>query len=117
MCNNEICCCTQGRIGKDLLGRVARHNVPAKRYLVSVDQEFHDGLADDSRRSLMFQGGVMTREEVAEFSSDAELRDLKLEFRTWDEKGKAPGAKTPPLEFFMPMVERHLKGRMLEKYQ
>ena len=83
-------------------------HVPAKRYLVSVDREYHDGLAEDSRRSLMFQGGMMNEQEVAEFCADSELRDLKLEFRTWDEKGKNPGAETPPLEFFMPMVERHL---------
>ena len=35
---------------------------------------------------------------MEEFSSDVELRDLKLEFRTWDEEENF-GAKTPPLDF------------------
>ena len=54
----------------------------------------------------------MTEKEAEEFSSDVELRDLKLEFPTWDEEGKVPRAKTPPLDFFMPMVERHLRRQM-----
>ena len=90
--------------------KLVESHVPAKRYLVTQDQEYYDGLADDSRRSLMFQGGVMSEQEVDEFNSDSKLRDLMLEFRTFDEQAKVQHAHTPPLKFFMPMVERHLKS-------
>ena len=95
----------------DRVTTLVESHVPAKRYLVSTDEKYHNGLADDSRRSLEFQGGLMTKKEVEEFSADVELRDLKLEFRSWDEKGKVPGASTPSLGYFIPMVERHLKSR------
>jgi len=85
-------------------------HVPSKRYLVSVDKEYERNLAQDSRRSLTFQGGVMSSEEVVEFDNlSKETKALYLQFREWDEQGKQPGVDTKPIEHYYPMVERHLR--------
>ena len=109
-------------VGKDLLEllgcstfvtELVESHVPSKRYLVSVDEEYKANLAEDSKRSLTFQGGFMSKEELQSFDAqNPELREVKIMFRSWDEKGKQPGTWTPPIEHFLPMVERHLEQEM-----
>ena len=104
-------------IGKELLQLLGfstfvtdlvESHVPSKRYLVSIDKEYRSGLAEDSKRSLIFQGGIMTKDEVQNYESDPEMLDIKTMFRTWDDEGKKENAYTPPIEHFLPMVKRHL---------
>lgn len=89
---------------------LVQSHVPSKRYLVSMDKEYQEGLAEDSRRSLVFQGGLMTKNELKEFDEqNKSMKDIKIKFRMWDEKGKVAGIVTPTMDYYLPMVERHLE--------
>lgn len=77
---------------------VGQH-VPAKRYLVAVDDDYAASLSPASQRSLVRQGGPMTAEEVTEFESNPWSRET-AQLRRWDDAAKVPGASTHPLEFY-----------------
>ena len=49
-------------------GPIALH-VRAKRYRCAVDPEYHDGLSDGSRASLVLQGGPMSVAEAQTFAT------------------------------------------------
>ncbi len=94
----------------DAVTEPVRLHVPAKRYLVSTDATYHDGLSPASVRSLVVQGGPMTADEVADFealSGHAAAVDL----RRWDDLGKSPNAPTPPLSFFRDLLIEELASQ------
>jgi predicted HD phosphohydrolase len=69
--------------------RLVESHVPAKRYLVAIEPAYERDLAADSIRSLTFQGGAMKPDEVTSFQAEDGL-DIKLIFRSFDERGKDP---------------------------
>ncbi len=75
--------------GAEVTALVEGH-VAAKRYLTFKDPEYFTQLSPASKATLGYQGGPMTRDEAADFESDA-LFSLILELRTWDEAAKVPG--------------------------
>lgn len=83
---------------------VARH-VPAKRYLVVVDDAYAAGLSPASQRSLVRQGGPMTAEEVTAFEAHPWAADA-ARLRRWDDGAKVPGVRTHDLEFFGAVLAR-----------
>ncbi len=44
-----------------------RNHVNSKRYLCRVDQNYFEQLSDASKKTMTFQGGVMTEEEARDF--------------------------------------------------
>ncbi|KAJ5610738.1 Alkaline phosphatase-like alpha/beta/alpha [Penicillium lagena] len=74
-------------------------HVMAKRYLVATDQKYYDGLSETSKRTLRFQGGGFTAEEVQEAQKDP-LLEAKLAVRRWDDQAKVPNIVVPPLEAY-----------------
>ena len=82
-----------------------RHHVEAKRYLCATDPSYMGRLTPASVRSLALQGGPMTAQEIAEFRKLPHL-DAILQLRYWDEGGKNPGRKTPPIEHYVPVLRR-----------
>eukprot|EP00908_Phaeocystis_cordata_P027186 Transcript_9721.p3 GENE.Transcript_9721~~Transcript_9721.p3 ORF type:complete len:201 (+),score=103.57 Transcript_9721:1291-1893(+) len=87
-----------------------RLHVPAKRYLTQAVDGYWDGLSSASKRSLEVQGGTFSADEAAEWIKQPHaLSASKL--RYWDDKGKAKGMATPPLEHFLTgAVTRVLHG-------
>lgn len=83
---------------------VAGH-VKAKRYLVAKHPEYLQKLSPTSLRTLGLQGGAMSPREVTEFESSPYCKDL-LRLRAWDEEAKDPGAVTPGLEHYVPLLGR-----------
>lgn len=81
-----------------------RLHVEAKRYLVRIDSAYGLQLSPASQHSLMLQGGPM---------SDAEMRRFEmlphaiqaLNLRRWDDLAKVPGKRTPPLEYYLILLE------------
>jgi putative nucleotidyltransferase with HDIG domain len=61
---------------------VASH-VQAKRYLTYKYPEYYDRLSEASKKTLTFQGGVMSKYEAQNFESD-ELFSLYILLRNWD---------------------------------
>ncbi|CAI7564853.1 unnamed protein product [Penicillium pancosmium] len=74
-------------------------HVMAKRYLVATDKTYHDGLSETSKRTLRFQGGGFTNEEVLEAQKDPWLGE-KLAVRRWDDLAKDPDIVVPALEAY-----------------
>ena len=84
-------------------GPIALH-VRAKRYRCAVDPEYHDGLSDGSRASLVLQGGPMSVAEAQAFAaSPASAAAVAL--RRWDDGGKVDGIDVPVLDDYRPLLE------------
>jgi predicted HD phosphohydrolase len=80
-------------------------HVPAKRYLVTVDPAYRDGLSDGSAISLARQGGDLSAPERAELETNPHLHDA-LTLRRCDERAKVPGLDVGGLARWRPVVER-----------
>jgi predicted HD phosphohydrolase len=74
------------RIGEGVAWLIAQH-VPAKRYLVAVDDAYFGQLSPASVRSLERQGGPMNTAEVQEFGSHPRA-EAAVALRRWDEAAK-----------------------------
>ena len=69
------------------MARLVEYHVQAKRYLTRVEPGYYERLSEASRRTLEYQGGMMTRQEAADFAQNP-LCDLSLRMRQWDEQAK-----------------------------
>jgi predicted HD phosphohydrolase len=85
------------RVGEGVAWLIGQH-VPAKRYLVAVDEAYFGQLSPASVRSLERQGGPMDTAEVERFRSHPRAEDAAA-LRRWDEAAK--DAEDPGL----PMAE------------
>ena len=84
-----------------------RLHVPAKRYLCTVDESYHDGLSDASKKSLKVQGGIMSDAEKAAFEEIPHYEDA-LTLRRWDDLAKVKGLETQGLETYRDIVQQCL---------
>jgi phosphonate degradation associated HDIG domain protein len=94
--------------GNDVAEPVRLH-VAAKRYLCAVNPAYYDKLSEDSRQSLLLQGGPMSPSEVAAFDK-LEHRAAALALRLIDDEAKVAGLKTPGLEHYRAMATRLQKS-------
>lgn len=93
---------------EDIASLVQNH-VQAKRYLTYHDPEYYQQLSEASKKTLEFQGGVMSMEEAMRFEAD-KLFDLHVKLRKWDEKAKLEKQPMPSLEKYKNMAVRHLEA-------
>ncbi|WP_170603055.1 (R)-1-hydroxy-2-trimethylaminoethylphosphonate oxygenase [Ruegeria arenilitoris] len=82
-----------------------RFHVAAKRYLCATKPEYFNRLSSASVHTLDLQGGPMNAEEVAEFETNPNLKEI-IQVRYLDEAGKIADMKTPDFTHFAPMVQR-----------
>ncbi|WLI12932.1 MULTISPECIES: phosphonate degradation HD-domain oxygenase [Pseudomonas] len=84
------------RLGADYLRRagfsermawLVEYHVQAKRYLTLKESGYYERLSEASRRTLEYQGGVMTATEAEAFEQDP-LCAVSLRMRQWDELAK-----------------------------
>jgi 2-amino-1-hydroxyethylphosphonate dioxygenase (glycine-forming) len=87
---------------------VASH-VNAKRYLTKADPDYYNQLSDASKRTLEFQGGMMSAEEAEKFEKDPLFSEIIL-MRRWDEQAKVEDKPLPELERYRAMIIHHLAG-------
>jgi phosphonate degradation associated HDIG domain protein len=69
------------------LARLVEYHVQAKRYLTLKEPGYYERLSEASRRTLEYQGGVMTVAEAEAFEQDP-LCAVSLRMRQWDELAK-----------------------------
>ncbi|MFJ2984353.1 MULTISPECIES: phosphonate degradation HD-domain oxygenase [unclassified Pseudomonas] len=72
------------------MARLVQYHVAAKRYLTLRQPGYYARLSEASRRTLAYQGGVMTDEEADAFERDP-LFSVSLRMREWDERAKEIG--------------------------
>ncbi|MEZ5924349.1 MAG: HD domain-containing protein [Hyphomicrobiaceae bacterium] len=82
-----------------------RLHVAAKRYLCAADPGYFAELSPASVATLALQGGPMSSEEVAEFRRNPHFQ-AAVRVRRWDDAGKVPGMTTPPIEHYLPLLQR-----------
>jgi len=92
------------------ISRLVQNHVQAKRYLTWRHPEYYSQLSAASKKTLEFQGGVMTDEEASAFESDESFQ-LHIKLRQWDEKAKLEKQPMPSLEKFRQMAIRHLENK------
>jgi gamma-butyrobetaine dioxygenase len=90
--------------GPAVIGPIALH-VAAKRYLCAVDPEYLGTLSPASIHSLALQGGPFTTAQAAGFARLDGAADA-VRLRRWDDLAKAPDAKTPGFDAYVPMMRR-----------
>ncbi len=82
-----------------------RLHVAAKRYLTAVEPDYMAKLSEPSITSLMLQGGPMSTAEQEEFRQNPHWESA-VRLRRYDELAKVPGATTPSVDDFAPLLER-----------
>jgi len=87
---------------------VASH-VDAKRYLTKADPDYYNQLSEASKRTLEFQGGMMSAEEAEKFEKDPLFSEIIL-MRRWDEQAKVEDKPLPELDRYRTMITHHLAG-------
>ncbi|MCY1391233.1 phosphonate degradation operons associated HDIG domain protein [compost metagenome] len=102
------------RVGADYLrrcgfsermARLVEYHVQAKRYLTLRDPGYYARLSEASRRTLGYQGGVMTVEEAEAFERDP-LCEVSLRMRQWDELAKEMAVPVIDLQVLKGKAER-----------
>lgn len=86
-----------------------RLHVSAKRYLCATEADYFGKLSNDSVLSLSLQGGPMSSAEVAAFGALPQS-GAAVKLRRFDEQAKVKNQDTPPVEHFLPAVERCLRA-------
>ncbi|MDA2952982.1 MAG: hypothetical protein O2940_08365, partial [Actinomycetota bacterium] len=82
--------------------------VQAKRYLCTTDDNYYALLSPASIRSLEFQGGLMTQNEVEHFETLPYFADA-VALRKWDEAAKESDVSTPNFESYIPTMNAILR--------
>jgi len=89
----------RGLFGPAVLEPIRLH-VEAKRYLSFVDPGYVHGLSEDSRRSLILQGGPFDAGQATDFAARAGAPDA-IRLRRWDDQAKSATMQTDSLGHFL----------------
>ena len=96
-----------GRFPPAVVEPVQLH-VAAKRYLCAVEPAYHAELSPPSQLSLQLQGGPMNASEVAAFER-LNWFPCAVVLRRCDDAAKTPGASTPSLADWLPLIDRQAR--------
>lgn len=83
---------------------LVEQHVNAKRYLCYKNLYYYNKLSDASRRTLMYQGGIMSIYEATEFENN-QYKDTILLMRTFDEAAKEVDMTVPDIISYIPMIK------------
>ena len=97
------------QFASDVLEPVRLH-VQAKRYLVCRDAGYARHLSDASALELALQGGPMTPYEATLFEELPFAADA-VQLRLYDDRAKVPGRRTPPLAYYLGLLEERERER------
>jgi phosphonate degradation associated HDIG domain protein len=87
--------------------RLVESHVEAKRYLTRKRPGYYEQLSEASKKTLEFQGGVMSEDEANAFEQYP-LFKLIVQMRMWDEEAKNEHQPVGELEKYREMIVRHL---------
>ena len=77
-----------------------RFHVPAKRYLCTTDNSYHETLSDASKKSFQLQGGKMSSDEIKKFERIPDF-ETALQVRRWDDLAKDTGLASNNISDFI----------------
>jgi predicted HD phosphohydrolase len=87
----------------DRIAALVEGHVPAKRYLVTTDPSYADGLSPGSTSTLVDQGGPLSADELAAFRARSDWEDA-VRLRRADDAAKVPGLAVPGLETWVEVL-------------
>ena len=70
-----------------------------------MEPGYWETLSPASQHSLVLQGGAFTAQEAVEFA-DQPFAHEAIRLRRYDDHAKVPGLATPPLGYYMALVQR-----------
>ncbi|WP_462171360.1 HD domain-containing protein [Pseudoalteromonas xiamenensis] len=85
-------------------------HVLAKRYLLSVDEQYQHRLSKASWETALQQGGTLSETEIRQFESSQWCNEMIL-LRRFDDHGKDPTLHTLKSEYWFSLVVEHLTHR------
>lgn len=85
---------------------VVGNHVKAKRYLCYVNKQYFDALTVASKKTLGFQGGVMSESEASDFEKEPFFEESVL-LRKWDDMGKIEDAELTALEVPLNTIRKY----------
>lgn len=94
----------RGLFREEVLNAIKLH-VDAKRFLCAIQPGYHARLSEDSKRSLLLQGGVFSDVAAADFIRQPGA-ERAVQLRLWDDAAKDASLITPTLEHFMQYASR-----------
>ena len=94
----------RGLLPDAVIDAIQRH-VSAKRYLCATRPEYYAALSEDSKRSLVLQGGVFSAEQAQAFLQEPGASDA-VRLRVWDDRAKQAGLATPDLDHYLQYASR-----------
>lgn len=86
-----------------------RMHVDAKRYLCAVDAGYQAALSPASQHSLMLQGGPYGEADAERFAEQAFAHEA-IRLRRYDDLAKVPDRVTPPLPYYLALMETVAAG-------
>jgi putative nucleotidyltransferase with HDIG domain len=89
------------------IAKLVQSHVAAKRYLTYHYPEYYNQLSEASKKTLEFQGGIMTPEEAIAFEED-DLFDQYVAIRRWDDLAKKTEEPLPDLSYYKQLIIEHL---------
>jgi 2-amino-1-hydroxyethylphosphonate dioxygenase (glycine-forming) len=92
------------------LARLVEYHVQAKRYLTFSQPDYYAQLSEASRRTLAYQGGVMSAVEARAFEQDP-LCAVSVRLRYWDEQAKQANVPLLDLEWLKAKARRLLTAQ------
>lgn len=104
-----------GRVGGDYLRSIGMdsmvcdmvtYHADAKRYLVATRSDYMSELSSASRRTLLYQGGRMSKRECAEFEQLPCFRGT-IQVRLYDDTGKDTGIAAGTVTAFIPLLRKY----------
>jgi predicted HD phosphohydrolase len=87
----------------DRVASLVELHVDAKRYLVTVDPNYHAILSPESVHTLMLQGSTMDAAEQLAFENNHHFGDA-VTLRRADDAAKVPGRSVPDLAYWEPIL-------------
>ncbi len=82
-----------------------RLHVAAKRWLVATSPHYYDTLSDESRRTLVLQGGPLPEQDCAAFAGHPFFRQA-IALRLADDQGKSTEVQAGTIEDYLPLLRR-----------
>jgi len=94
------------------IANLVNGHVIAKRYLTYKYPEYYNKLSPASKKTLEFQGGVMSSEEAAAFELNPDA-ELIIRLRYWDDMAKQTDVPVDNIEHIKALALNHLKKQIV----
>jgi phosphonate degradation associated HDIG domain protein len=101
------------RLGfSERLSALVQSHVVAKRYLTWKYPEYYEKLSSASKKTLEFQGGVMSDEEALVFEANPDA-ELTIKMRQWDDLAKETDIPVNNIDHLRQLAIKHLRKNSL----